>query len=154
MRSSYLLKALILAGSIASASAAHAEDQATVTAAIDARERAVEACFTKRDAECLVNGFYVSDANVPIASPPGGQPPVRGRAALIKMFEHVMQEARSVHLEHTEIFVHGKVATELGRSQVILASGKTVAGRFSVLWMREKDGWRAKLDFFADDGWM
>jgi hypothetical protein len=129
------------------------DTNAAVESAIDQRERALEACFAKHDAACLVNGFYVSDAQQPVASPPGGQPPVRGRAGLIKMFEGAMRDAQAVRLEHVQIIVEGKMASELGLSYVTLKSGKTVTGRFSVLWIHEPDGWRAKLDFFADDGW-
>lgn len=124
-----------------------------VERAIDARERAFEACFAKRDAACIVNGFYVSDANMPIASPSGGHPPVRGRAALIKMFEQSFHDVRSIRLERLQVIRSCDLADELGRSHVTLQSGQTVTGRFSVLWLHERDGWRVKLDFFADDGW-
>jgi ketosteroid isomerase-like protein len=135
------------------AAAAPPEHATDVEAAIDARERAFEACVAKHDAACVVNGFYVSDANEPIASPSGGHPPVRGRAELIKMFEASFKELRAIKLKRVQVIRRGDLAAELGLSTVTLQSGQTVNGRFSVLWLREADGWRVKLDFFADDGW-
>jgi|ERR1700691_3561835 len=120
---------------------------------IAAKERAFEACIDRRDAACAVNGFYVSDTDGPIASPPGGTSPVRGRQALTQMFGHALDDLQSVRLEQVEVIVRGDMADELGRSRVTLKNGKTVVGRFAVLWIRTADGWRAKLDFFADDGW-
>jgi ketosteroid isomerase-like protein len=145
---------VVVLGAIGCFQAVAHDTNAVVEASIDKRERSLEACFAKHDATCLVNGYYVSDAQEPIASPPGGQPPVRGRAALIKMFEGMMQDAQAVKLEHVLIIVDGNLASELGLSHVTLKSGKTVTGRFSVLWLHENGGWRAKLDFFSDDGWI
>jgi ketosteroid isomerase-like protein len=141
---------LLATCSVAAARPEHATD---VEAAIDARERAFEACFAQHDAACVVNGFYVSDANKPIASPSGGHPPVRGRVELIKMFEGAFHDVRAIKLQRVEVIRRGDLADELGVSTVTLQSGQTTTGRFSVLWLREADGWRVKLDFFADDGW-
>ena len=124
-----------------------------VRAAIEARDRAFEACFAKRDAECVVTEFYVSDALNPVSSGPGNQPPVRGRTALIKSFEEAFKVVKMVELEPIDIVVRGDMADELGRSHVSLQSGVTSIGRYSVVWLRDADGWRAKVDFFADDGW-
>jgi ketosteroid isomerase-like protein len=121
--------------------------------AIEARSREFEANFAKRDARSLVTAYFVEDAEQPLASPPGGGAPVRGRAALIKMFETQFEAVRAIRLELVELDAAPEMAFELGRAHLTLQGGENVKGRYAVQWRNTLAGWRVKIDFFAQDGW-
>src|SRR4029453_7671692 len=67
--------------------------------AIEARSRTFEQCYAKHDAVCVVDGYYVSDDQAPVMSPPGGQAPIRGRAALIENFTKEFAGVQTIRLE-------------------------------------------------------
>ena len=126
---------------------------AGVRAAIEDRSRQFEAAYRRGDARALVQSYFVEDALGPMASPPGGQPPVRGRAALIEMFTGMFAGIPEVRLQIVELVPQGDGAFELGRAALTAADGTRIHGRYTVCWLRVNDGWRAKIDFFAADGW-
>ena len=121
--------------------------------AIEARSREFESNFAKRDARSLVTAYFVEDAEQPLASPPGGTAPVRGRAALIKMFEAQFEAVRAIRLELVELDADPEMAFELGRAHLTLQGGEHVQGRYAAQWRNTSAGWRVKIDFFAQDGW-
>lgn len=121
--------------------------------ALDARNREFEARFAAHDAQGLVAAYFVGDQEQPMASPPGGVPPVRGRAALAEMFQAQFAAIRSIRLESLQVEVGGDIAFELGRAHLELNGSGSALGRYTVLWRKSDDGWRAKTDFFATDGW-
>lgn len=122
-------------------------------AAIAARSREFEARFAARDAHGLVTSYFVPDSARPIASPPGGVPPVEGRANIEAMFSAQFEVLRTVRLEAICLDVADDMAYELGRAHLMLRSNEPALGRYSVLWKRLGTEWRAKIDFFAEDGW-
>lgn len=124
-----------------------------VRRALDARNREFEARFAAHDAQGLVAAYFVGDPEQPMASPPGGVPPVRGRTALAAMFQDQFAAVRSIRLESLHVQIGGDVAFELGRAHLELSGGGNALGRYTVLWRKSDDGWRAKIDFFATDGW-
>jgi ketosteroid isomerase-like protein len=127
-------------------------NEAAVKQAIAERSRIFESDFAAGDAVALVEHYFVSDSDAPVASPPGGQPLVKGRAALINMFEAQVRELKSIRLETVDISASASLAYELGRAHLQLRSGQEAKGRYVVLWCKTSAGWRAKTDFFAE-GW-
>jgi ketosteroid isomerase-like protein len=123
----------------------------SVTSAIRGRSRAFEAAFAAGDAEGLVDGYFVSDSEGPVASPPGTKP-VRGRAAIVDMFKRQFVDAAAIRLETLSVDVSGSIAYEFGRAHLDLRSGVELKGRYAVLWRKGVRGWRVKTDFFAE-GW-
>ena len=121
--------------------------------AIETRSREFESNFAKRDARSLVNAYFVEDADQPLASPPGGTAPVRGRAALVKMFEAQFEAVRSIRLELIQLDAAPEMAFELGRAHLTLLDGQNVQGRYAAQWRNTSGDWRVKVDFFAQDGW-
>ena len=125
-----------------------------VKRSIAERSRFFEARFAASDAVGLVEGYFVPDAANPMASPPGGQQPVKGRAALIDMFAAQLRDASAIRLETLHVDAGGDIAFELGRAHLTLRGGQAVKGRYTVLWKRRDGEWRAHIDFFAADGWL
>jgi ketosteroid isomerase-like protein len=120
---------------------------------IERRSRAFERHFSAREADRLVAGYFVADELEPLASPPGGSPPVAGRAGLTAMFSAQFTMFKAIRLEAVRIEVSATQAFELGRAHLALNESGEALGRYTVLWVKTADGWRAKIDFFAADGW-
>ena len=129
-----------------------ATQSADVLRAVQERSRFFEGRFAAGDARGLVEGYFVAEAEKPVASPPGG-PPVRGHAALIEMFAGQIREVSGIRLETLELDTSGTLAFEFGRAHLQLRSGAEVKGRYAVQWRKGSDGWRVKTDFFAE-GWV
>lgn len=130
------------------------ESSMTLTAkAIAERSRFFEAAYRSGDAQALVEGYFADDSHLPLASPPGGQPPVRGRAALIAMFAGMIPDMPGILLETVELIASDAVAMEIGRAHLTDRDGVVHVGRYAVGWVLTAQGWRAKADFFATDGW-
>jgi len=126
---------------------------AALLAAIDERSRLFERAYGAGDAAGLVAGYFAADEYRPRACPPGGVPPVEGHAALVSMFTGMFAGAPAIALETLDVTASDSVAFELGRARLTLADGSTATGRFTVCWIATPQGWRAKIDFFAQDGW-
>jgi ketosteroid isomerase-like protein len=122
-------------------------------AAIEYRSRLFEQAYLKGNARALVESYFVEDALGPLASPPGGQPLVRGHRALIELFSGMFAAIPEVRLSIIELIPQGDGAFELGRAKLTGADGARMDGRYTVCWLKVSDGWRARIDFFAADGW-
>jgi ketosteroid isomerase-like protein len=123
-----------------------------VRRAVEARTRAFETAFNAQDAVGLVAAYFVSDALGPMACPPGA-PPIRGRAALISMYSAQMAAVAKIRLDLVELSASGDLAFELGRAFATMSDGIAMVGRYTVCWVKEGTEWRARIDFFAVDGW-
>lgn len=116
--------------------------------------RVFEENYNAGNAQGLVDAYFASDDFAPYASPPGGNPPVRGRSALVELYASMMPDIPRIELETTDVVIDGALAYEVGRSHLTLADGQSGKGRYAICWLRTPDGWRAKIDFFAADGWV
>lgn len=125
----------------------------TVAEAIARRSRLFEQAYAAADAEALVEGYFAPDHHIPMASPPGGTVPVRGRHALKQMFAGMFSDMPGIRLETVELVASDAVATEIGRAFLTAKDGTQAIGRYVICWIMTEEGWRAKLDFFAEDGW-
>ena len=123
-------------------------------AAIAERTRLFTEAYRAADPVLLVASYFVEDEDGPVAYPPGGIPPVKGREALIAMFSEQMRDVSDIRLETLEVTASGGVASEVGRAHLTLAEGASATGRYVVCWIATAKGWRAKSDFFAIDGWL
>lgn len=126
---------------------------ATVAQAIAERARFFERAYAAADAASLVDGYFATDDHGPMALPPGATPPVRGRKALKQMFAGMIPEMPVIRLETVELVASDAVASETGRAFLTGKDGSQNIGRFVVCWIMTSEGWRAKTDFFAEDGW-
>jgi ketosteroid isomerase-like protein len=131
----------------------HATTEAQARLAIAARSRAFEQAYAAGDAAALVAAYFVDDALAPMACPPGGQAPVIGRAALVAMFNDMFAAMPHIRLQTEQLVVDQAQAFELGRAHLTAADGAPATGRYTVCWLKTHDEWRAKVDFFAEDGW-
>lgn len=125
---------------------------ADAATAIAERSRHFEAAYAAADADALVDGYFVSDADNPAAYPPGSAP-VMGRAALKGMFAGMFAGAPAIRLELVDLVANGAIAMEIGRARLTTGDGGEAIGRYTVCWINTPEGWRAKADFFAEDGW-
>ncbi len=125
----------------------------TARQAIEEKSRLFEKFYAANDAAGLVEAYFVKDEDSPLASPPGGVAPVRGRTALVAMFTGMIPDAPAIRLETLEVNASNDTAFELGRAHLTLPDGTEVKGRYTVCWQQRAGDWRAKIDFFAADGW-
>lgn len=125
-----------------------------VARAVDERSRFFEQAYCGGDAQSLVEGYFASDDHEPMALPPGGHPPVRGREALRALFAGMVVDVPSIRLETLALTASDVLASEVGRAFLTSADGTQTVGRYVVCWVNTDDGWRAKTDFFAEDGWV
>lgn len=124
-----------------------------VANAVAERSRHFEAAYRSADAVSLVEGYFATDDHNPLASPPGGTEPVVGRSALIEMFTGMFAGMPGIELVTVELTASETVAFELGRAILTDGEGVRHFGRYCVCWTLTAEGWRAKTDFFAADGW-
>lgn len=124
-----------------------------VSSIIEHKNRLFEKAFAEKDAKALVEGYFADDSLCPLASPPGATPPVRGRANLMRMFSEQFAGANGIRLETVELVAREDMAYEMGRAHLALANGEAATGRYAVLWLKDKQDWRARIDFFSPDGW-
>lgn len=127
--------------------------RAATVAAIEARSRAFERQFAAGDIERLVDEYFADDRWQPLLSGPGGLPPSRGRAALVEQFGAIRRNSVALSIDPLEIFVGRDLAQELGRVTITGSDGVARTGRYTVLWVSTEKGWKARVDFFAPDGW-
>lgn len=127
--------------------------RAEAVAAIEARARAFERQFAAGNIERLVDDYFADDRWQPLLSGPGGVPPSRGRAALVEQFRAIRRNSVSLSIDPLEIFVGRDLAQELGRVTITGSDGVARTGRYTVLWVSTEKGWKARVDFFAPDGW-
>lgn len=128
-------------------------NRSATAAAIEKRSRRFEENFAAHNAERLVADYFVPDAMNPLASGPGGGAPVKGRDNLRGMFTAQFSMFTKIRLETYALEDGTEQAFELGRAHLTLKEGGNALGRYTVLWVNTDDGWRAKIDFFAADGW-
>jgi ketosteroid isomerase-like protein len=127
--------------------------RARAVAAIEARARAFERQFAAGDIERLVDDYFADDPWQPLMSGPGGVPPFRGRVALMEQFRAIRTGSVALRIQPAEIFVGRDLAQELGRVTITGLDGVARTGRYTVLWVSTQKGWKARVDFFAPDGW-
>lgn len=127
--------------------------RAATLAAIEARARTFERQFAAGDIERLVDDYFAEDRWQPLLSGPGGVPPFRGRTALVEQFRAIRKNSVALTIRPLEIFVGRDLAQELGRVTITGADGVARTGRYTVLWVSTEKGWKARVDFFAPDGW-
>jgi len=124
------------------AGAAHAQD---TRAAIEAANKGFLAAYAKHDA-AGVAGFYSTTAE---AFPPGADV-VKGRAAIQKMWQEVMDSGiAAAELKTTEVHAEGNFAYEVGAYAMKLKDG-TVAdrGKYVVVWLKEGGQWKLHRDIW------
>ena len=124
-----------------------------VAGAIAERSRQFEQAYGDADPKALVEAYFAGDDHKPLASPPGGAQPVRGREALTAMFAGLFADMPKIELETIEITASETVASEFGRAILTDVLGARHFGRYCVCWVFTEEGWRAKSDVFGADGW-
>lgn len=82
-----------------------------------------------------------------------GRPPARGKKEILADFLRVGEGPRSMKIRTIEVTVSRDMACEIGRVFLSGPDGAERIGRFTVLWLKTTQGWRAKMAFFASDGW-
>lgn len=126
-----------------------------VPALIAERNAAFQRHFRARDAERLVDAYFVPDALQPQIYPAGSQPPVGGRATLVARFAAHFDTLAAIEPQTHAIDHVDGMAVEIGRARLVpLDAARPVQlARYCVVWVPTPAGWRAKTDFFAADGW-
>lgn len=130
---------------LAGTPAAQPED---VAAAIRAASDRFEADFVAGDPEVLVANYYVENPRVVVPD----SPMCEGRAAAVAVFKGLMEGFSACTLRQVSVsHGGGDIAFELGESLVHpKAAGEApTAVRYTILWRRTPQGWRADTDFFA-----
>lgn len=126
--------------------------RALVVAAIAERNRQFEQNFAARETGKLIDDYFVPDRLKPVGMGPG-KAPVRGKKEILADFLRVGEGPRSMKIRTIEVTVSRDMASEIGRVFLTGPDGTERIGRYTVLWLKTTQGWRAKMDFFASDAW-
>jgi uncharacterized protein (TIGR02246 family) len=107
-----------------------------------ANERFVEA-FSKGDAARLAD-MYAEGARV---LPPNG-PMVQGRQGIQELWQSVINTGAKLTLSTSEVEAQGNVVYELGTYEMIFPDNKRDAGKYVVVWRRQKGDWKLAVDIW------
>jgi uncharacterized protein (TIGR02246 family) len=139
---------ILLAGLLAFAAPARAED---VAAAIEAANAKMEKDYAAGDAKAIAQA-YTEDG---VMLPPDATV-VKGRDAIEKLWKSWIDEGlKNLKLKSTDVEVSGDLAYEIGDfSLEVPAEDGNVAvapGNYLVVWKKGADGvWRLKVDTWND----
>ena len=107
-----------------------------------ANERFVEA-FSKGDAARLAD-MYAEGA---LVLPPNG-PMVQGRQGIQELWQSVINTGAKLTLSTSEVEAQGNVVYELGTYEMIFPDNKRDAGKYVVVWRRQKGDWKLAVDIW------
>jgi len=99
----------------------------------------------KRDTKRL-GRVYTANARV---LPPGA-PMIEGREHVIAFWQRAISglDIKSVKLATLDAEQVGDRALEIGRGEMLVGSGETVAAKYVVLWKQEDGDWKIHVDIW------
>ena len=119
-----------------------------IKSAIENRARQLEDHFANRDANSLVNDYYVPEEMEPLAS--GGDKAIIGRAGLAEMFAGLFETYEAVRQVPLTIRADKNLAYEVSNAYMKPRNGGAEEEfRYIATWRLCDDGWRVEADFFA-----
>jgi uncharacterized protein (TIGR02246 family) len=135
----------LVVGFVAAAVSVASAQSAAVRSAIEAGNKKFGAGVAKGDA-AGVAGLYTEDAQ---ALPPGGDA-VKGRAAILKMWQGVFDAGiAGAVLTTLEVDVMGDTAAEVGTFLLTTKDGRTAdRGKYIVLWKKVNGQWYLHRDIW------
>lgn len=120
-----------------------------IAAIIKERSDLFEQNFASGDTAALVQDYYVSNDQKPVASAGSGAAIV-GHGDLQALFAALVKDFSSVRQAPHFIRVDGNLAYEISNSYLTpSAGGAEVEFRYVAVWRRCSDTWRVEADFFA-----
>ncbi len=128
---------------VTACSRAPQKDPPEVRRAIAEANARIVSAVHRGDADAVANEFTTDAVMFP-----AGAEPVRGREAIGRVFHSLIESARVTDLSITSVEVEssGDLAFETGMNS-ITAGGKTVPGKYVVVWKRDPGGaWKIYRD--------
>lgn len=107
-----------------------------------ANERFVEA-FGKGDAARIAD-MYAEGARVL----PPNSPMVQGRQRIQELWQSLINTGAKLMLSTTDVEAQGNVVYEVGTYELTFPDNKRDAGKYVVIWRRQKGGWKLAVDIW------
>lgn len=107
-----------------------------------ANKRFVEA-FGKGDAARIAD-MYTEGARVL----PPNSPMVQGRQRIQELWQNFINTGAKLTLSTSDVEAQGNVVYEVGTYELIFPDNKRDAGKYVVVWRRQKGDWRLAVDIW------
>lgn len=111
--------------------------------AIEAANKRFSDAFGKGEA-AKVAGMYAEGAR---AMPPNG-PVVQGRQSIQELWQSVINTGAKLSLSTSDVEAQGNVVIEVGTYEMTFPDNKRDAGKYVVVWKREKGVWKLAVDIW------
>jgi uncharacterized protein (TIGR02246 family) len=116
-------------------------------AAIEALNQKFVAAAVAKDGDAI-GKMYTTDAEIL----PPGHPIVKGREEITKFWKAAMEQLKLTSLKTQEVHPSGAFAVEVGAWAGSTPDGKSVAGKYMVLWKKVGGSWQLYRDMWSDNG--
>jgi ketosteroid isomerase-like protein len=107
-----------------------------------ANKRFVEA-FSKADAARIAD-MYAEGARVM----PPNSPMVQGRQKIQELWQSLINTGAKLTLSTSDVEAQGNVLYEVGTYELIFPDNKRDAGKYVVVWRRQKGDWKLAVDIW------
>jgi uncharacterized protein (TIGR02246 family) len=111
--------------------------------AIEAANKSFVEALSKGDAAKIAD-MYAEGARV---LPPNG-PMVQGRQNTQEFWQSIINMGAKLTLSTSDVEAQGDVAYEVGTYEMIFPGNKRDAGKYVVVWRREKGAWKLAVDIW------
>ena len=114
-----------------------------IRGAIEAANKRFVEAFSKGDAARIAD-MYAEGARVM----PPNSPMVQGRQRIQEYWQSLINTGAKLTLSTSDVEAQGNVVYEVGTYELILPDNKRDAGKYVVVWRRQKGDWKLAVDIW------
>ncbi len=114
-----------------------------IRSAIEAANKRFVEAFSKGDAARIAD-MYAEGARVM----PPNSPMVQGRQKIQELWQSFINTGAKLTLSTSDVEAQGNVLYEVGTYELIFPANKRDAGKYVVVWRRQKGDWKLAVDIW------
>ena len=114
-----------------------------IRSAIEAANKRFVEAFSKGDAARIAD-MYAEGARVM----PPNSPMAQGRQRIQELWQSLINTGAKLTLSTSDVEAHGNVVYEVGTYELIFPDNKRDAGKYVVVWRRQKGDWKLAVDIW------
>ena len=114
-----------------------------IRSAIEAANKRFVEAFSKGDAARIAD-MYAEGARVM----PPNSPMLQGRQRIQELWQSFINTGAKLILSTSDVEAQGNVVNEVGTYELIFPDNKRDAGKYVVVWRRQKGGWKLAVDIW------
>lgn len=114
-----------------------------IRSAIEAANKRFVEAFSKGDA-ARIAAMYAEGARVL----PPNSPMVQGRQRIQELWQSFISTGAKLMLSTSDVEAQGNVVYEVGTYELIFPDNKRDAGKYVVVWRRQKGDWKLAIDIW------